>query len=201
MRRCASGSTCNCSLTGFVPFTVKIKLQATGSLCKDPANGYKQKYTALSASRGCRVSNILFTRADIYGSFSLPWRSLLKLWPSAIHPHPAQATHLPGHKTNTVLQLWLAFLLHVIWANLSPSHAEQLAPSRLTCFLRTFWGLHQFSTNAALCLCPEVSRSASHWGWGAGAIALLYMRCIWLLSLVWLGTLCKRELEQWRKMS
>lgn len=86
----------------------------------------------------------------MYGSFSLPWRSLLKTWPSAIHPHPAQATHLLGHKTNNMLQLWLAFLLRVIWANLSPSHAEQLAPSGLTCFLRTFWGLYQFSTNCTL---------------------------------------------------
>jgi len=111
-------------------------------------------------------------RADFYGSFSLPWRSLLKMWPSAIHPHPAQATRLLSHKTNNVLQLWLAFPLRFIWANLSPSHAEQLAPSGLTCFLRTFWGLHQFSTNTAFCLCPEVSRSASCWGWGTGAIAL-----------------------------
>lgn len=124
------------------------------------------------ARKGCGISSIFFTKADIYGSFSLPWRSLLKAWPSAIHPHPAQATHLLGHKTNNVLQLWLAFLLCIIWANLLPSHAQQLAPSRLTCFLRTFWGLHRFSTNTALCLCPKVSRSASCWGWGAGAIAL-----------------------------
>lgn len=155
-----------------MPFPEKIRHQVTVSSCKDPANGYKQKYTVQPASRGCEVSSILFTRADIYSSFILPWRSLLKTWPSTIPPHPAQATQLLSHKTNNVLQLWLTFLLHVIWANLLPSHAQQLAPSGLTCFLRTFWGLHQFSTNTALCLCPEVSRSASCWGWGAGAIAL-----------------------------
>lgn len=119
----------------------------------------------------------------MYGSSRSPWRSLLKTWPHASHPHPAQATHLLGHKTNNVLQPWLAFLLHSIWANLSPSHVEQLAPSRLTCFLRTFWGLQQFSTNTALsCLCPEVCRSASLWGWGGWSHCSTqdtYGSCLW----------------------
>lgn len=171
------------------------------SLCKGRAKGYKQKYTALSASQGCGISNILFTRADTYGSSSLPWGSLLKTWPSTVHPHPAQCTHLLSHKTNNVLQLWLAFLLCVIQANLLPSHTEQLAPSGLTCFLGTFWGLHRFSTNTALCLCPEVSGQRAAGVGRAGAIALLYVRGICVLSLVWLGTLCRRQMEQQSKTS
>lgn len=173
-RSCAPDS--NCPFTGFVPLLLNIKMQLKGNLCKDSANGYKQQHAALWASWGCWVSNILLPRPDIHSSFSLPRRSPHKTRPSTVHPHPAQAAHLLGCKTNNVLQLWLAFLLCLVWASLLPSHAEQLAPSGLTHFLRTFWGLHQFSTNTALCLCPEVSRSASCWGWGARAIGLLHTR-------------------------
>lgn len=176
-----------------MPFPEKTKPQVTAGLFKDPANDDKQKHTTLSASPGHKVSNSLFAGADIHGSLSvLRAHSSVHGPVPCTHVQPQPLIFLAMERSSS-LQVRLFFLPHTLWASHPPSHAGQLAPSMLTCFLQACTA---FPTNTALCVHPKVSTSASRPG--AGAIAVLHTRDMWLLPLACLETPCKRQTGQQR---